>query len=95
MSVFDVEHHEGDVLVVVVELLGLVAELGLHLDDAVEGLVGDHGLEADVQLEEGGGVGLVQQHFVKSCSGTRLGDIMEHAPVELESVHAKPSCDQR
>ena len=60
MSVFDVEHHEGDVLVVVVELLGLVAELGLHLDDAVEGLVGDHGLEADVQLEEGGGVGLVQ-----------------------------------
>ena len=47
MSVFDVEHHEGDVLVVVVELLGLVAELGLHLDDAVEGLVGDHGLEPE------------------------------------------------
>ena len=53
MSVFDVEHHEGDVLVVVVELLGLVAELGLHLDDAVEGLVGDQRLVPDVKLQEG------------------------------------------
>ena len=63
MSVFDVEHHEGDVLVVVVELLGLVAELGLHLDDAVEGLVGDHGLEPDIQLQEGSRVTAVQGHL--------------------------------
>ena len=95
MAIFDVKHHHGNVLVIIVELLRLVAELGLDLNDAVEGLVGDHGLEADVQLEEGGGVGLVQQHFVKSSSGTRLGHILEHAPVEFESVHAKPSCDQR
>ena len=60
MAIFDVKHHHGNVLIIIVELLRLVAELGLDLNDAVEGLVGDHGLEADVQLEEGGGVGLVQ-----------------------------------
>ena len=39
----DVEHHDGDVLVLVVGLLALVEELCLHLDQAVEGLVGDQG----------------------------------------------------
>ena len=39
----DVEHHDGDVLVLVVGLLALVEELCLNLDQAVEGLVGDQG----------------------------------------------------
>ena len=39
----DVEHHDGDVLVLVVGLLALVEELRLHLDQAVERLVGDQG----------------------------------------------------
>ena len=63
MSIFDIEHHEGDVLIVVVEFLGFVAEFSLDLDDAVEGLVGDHRLEPDVQFEEGGGVTTVQAHL--------------------------------
>ena len=59
LAVFHIKHHESDVLVIIVKLLGLVAELSLHLDDAVEGLVGDHRLEPDVQLQEGGGMGLI------------------------------------
>ena len=59
MTIFDIEHHEGDVLIVVVEFLWFVAELSPDLDDAVEGLVGDHRLEPDVQLQEGGGMGLI------------------------------------
>ena len=50
MTVFHIKHHESDVLVVVIELLGLVTELCPHLDDAVEGLVCDHCLESDIQL---------------------------------------------
>lgn len=50
LAVFHIEHHESNVLVIVVKLLGLVAELRLDLDDAVKGLVGDHSLEPDVQL---------------------------------------------
>ena len=63
MAIFDVKHHHGNVLVIIVELLRLVAELGLHLDDAVEGLVGDHSLEPDVQLQEGSRVTAVQSHL--------------------------------
>ena len=91
MSIFNIKHHERDVLVVVVELLGLVAELSLDLDDAVEGLVGQHRLEPDVQLEEGGGVALVQGDVMKASPGARLGHILEHAPVKLELVHSQPS----
>ena len=90
MSVFDVEHHEGDVLVVVIELLGLVAELGLHLDDAVEGLVGDHRLEPDVELEESGGIGLVQGDVVETRPGAGLGHVPEHGAVKLKSLKTKP-----
>ena len=50
MAIFDVEHHQCNVLIIVVELLGLVAELGPDFDDTVEGLVGDHRLEPDIQL---------------------------------------------
>ena len=64
MTVFDVEHHECNVLIVVVEFLWFVAELSPDFDDAVEGLVGDHRLEPDVQLQEGGGVGLIQADMV-------------------------------
>ena len=53
VAVIDVEHHDCNVLVVVVVLLRLVHELCLHLDDAVKGLVGDQGLVPDVQLQEG------------------------------------------
>ena len=63
MAVFHIEHHESYVLVIIVELFGLVAELCLHLDDAVEGLVGDHSLEPDVQLQEGSRVTAVQSHL--------------------------------
>jgi hypothetical protein len=52
ISVADVEHHNGDVLVLVVELARLVHELGLDLDETVEGLVGDEGLVPDVQLQQ-------------------------------------------
>ena len=50
MTVFHIKHHESDVLVVIIKLLGLVTELCPHLDDAVEGLVCDHSLESDIQL---------------------------------------------
>ena len=63
MSVFHIKHHESNVLVIVIKLLGLVAELGLHLDDAVEGLVGDHSLEPDIQLQEGSWVTAIQSHL--------------------------------
>ena len=53
MAVFYIKHHKSDILVIIVKLLGLVAELRPDLDDAVEGLVGDHRLEPDVQFEEG------------------------------------------
>ena len=39
----NVEHHDCNVLVLVVSLLALVEELCLHLDETVEGLVGDKG----------------------------------------------------
>lgn len=64
MSIFNIKHHERYVLVVIVELLGFVAELCLDLDDAVEGLVGEHRLEPDVQLEEGGRIAFVQGDVV-------------------------------
>ena len=64
MSVFYVKHHEGYIFIVIVKLFRLVAELGPHFDDTVECLVGDHGLEPDVELEEGGGLGLVEDHVV-------------------------------
>ena len=63
LSIFHIKHHESNVLVIIVKLLGLVAELSLHLDDAVEGLVGDHSLEPDVQLQEGSRVTAVQSHL--------------------------------
>ena len=50
VAVIDVEHHDGNVLIVVVVLLRLVHELRLHLDDAVKGLVGDQRLVPDIQL---------------------------------------------
>ena len=59
MAIFDIEHHQRNVLVVIVKFLGFVAELSLNLDDAVEGLVGDHRLEPDVQLQKGGRVGFI------------------------------------
>ena len=86
MSILDIKHHQSDVLVIIVKLLRLVAELGSHFDDAVEGLVGDHGLEPDVELEEGGGVGLVQRHLMKPCPRAWLTNVLKHAPVEFESL---------
>ena len=65
MTIFDIEHHEGDVLIVVVEFLWFVAELSPDLDDAVEGLVGDHSLEPDIQLQEGSRVTAVQSNLEK------------------------------
>ena len=53
VAVVDVKHHDSDVLVVIVVLLRLVHELRLHLDYAVEGLVGDQRLVPDVKLQEG------------------------------------------
>ena len=50
VAIIDVEHHDGNVLIVVVVLLRLVHELRLHLDDAVKGLVGDQCLVPDIQL---------------------------------------------
>ena len=95
MSVFYVKHHEGYVFIVIVKLFGLVAELGPHFDDTVECLVGDHGLEPDVELEEGGGLGLVEDHMVKTSSGAGLGHIIKHASVEFETLHPQPTCKFR
>ena len=39
----DIEHHDSDVFILVVCLLALVEELCFHLDETVEGLVGDQG----------------------------------------------------
>ena len=39
----NIEHHDSDVFILVVRLLALVEELCLHLDETVEGLVGDKG----------------------------------------------------
>ena len=39
----DIKHHDSDVFILVVRLLALVEELCLHLDETVEGLVGDKG----------------------------------------------------
>ena len=90
MSILDIKHHQSDVLVIIVKLLRLVAELGSHFDDAVEGLVGDHGLEPDVELQEGGGVGLVQRHVMQPCPRAWLTDVLKHAPVEFESLESEP-----
>ena len=90
MAIFDVEHHQCNVLIIVVELLGLVAELGPDFDDAVEGLVGDHRLEPDVELEESGGIGLVQGDVVETSPGAGLGHVPEHGAVKLKSLKTKP-----
>ena len=91
MSIFDIEHHEGDVLIVVVEFLGFVAEFSLDLDDAVEGLVGDHRLEPDVQLQKSSGVCFIQADMVEPRPRTRLGHVREHRAVELKSLKAEPA----
>ena len=39
----NIKHHDSDVFILVVRLLALVEELCLHLDETVEGLVGDKG----------------------------------------------------
>ena len=91
MAIFDIEHHQGDVLIVVVKFLGFVAELRLNFDDAVESLVGDHRLEPDVQLQKGGGVRFIQADMVESSPGTRLGHVREHGAVKLKSLKTKPT----
>jgi len=77
LVVFHIKHHQRNVLVIIVKLLGLVAKLGLHLDDAVEGLVGDHRLEPDVQLEEGSRVTTVQSHLVQPSPRAGLAHILK------------------
>ena len=39
----NIKHHDSDVLIFVVCLLAFVEELCFHLDETVEGLVGDKG----------------------------------------------------
>jgi len=77
LTVFHIKHHESYVLVIIVKLLGLVAKLGLHLDDAVEGLVGDHGLEPDIQLQEGSRVTAVQGHLMQTSPGAWLAHVLK------------------
>ena len=86
MSIFDIKHHQSNVLVIIVKLFGLVTELSSHFDDAVKWLVGDHGLEPDVELEKGGGVGLVEGHMMEPGPRAWLTNILKHAPVEFESL---------
>jgi len=66
LTIFHIKHHECNIFVIVIKLLGLVAELRLHLDDAVEGLVGDHCLEPDIQLQEGSRVTAVQSNLMET-----------------------------
>ena len=92
MTVFYIKHHESNVLIIIVELFGLVAELCPHLDDAVKGLIGDHGLEPDVELKEGGGLAPVEDHLVETSPGAGLRHVIKHTSVKLETLHSKPSC---
>ena len=48
----DIKHHHRDVFILIVGLRALVEELRLHLDQAVERLVGDESSVASVQLHQ-------------------------------------------
>ena len=39
----NIKHHDSDIFILVVRLLAFVEELCFHLDETVEGLVGDKG----------------------------------------------------
>ena len=91
MSIFDIKHHESNILIIIVKLLGLVAELCPHFDDAVKGLVGNHCLKPDIQLKEGSGVSLVEWHMMNPCPWAWLTHILKHASVEFKSLQTKPS----
>lgn len=78
----DIKHHHCNVLVLVIEFSRFVVELSLDLnqedaisderliltdlDQAVEGLVGDQSLVADVKLEERRGVSPVYNSLVRT-----------------------------
>jgi len=82
----NVKHHDGQVLVIVVELSALVPKLRLHFDDTVEGVGGDESLVAAVQLEQDGRVAAVQIGVVNASPRARLREVLKVAPVELECV---------
>lgn len=82
----NVKHHDCNVRVLIVELSTLVHELCLHLDDAVEGLVGDKGLVADVKLQQGSRMGAVDHGMVFPSPGAGISQVQELAPVKLEAV---------
>ena len=82
----NVKHHDCNVRVLIVELSTLVHELCLHLDDAVEGLVGDKGLVADVKLQQGSRMGTVDHGMVFPSPGAGISQVQELAPVKLEAV---------
>ena len=86
VTVRDVEHHHGDIFILVVVLLALVLELRLDLDEAVEGLVGHEGLVSGVQLDKEGGVGPVDDGLVLAGPGAGVGQVQELTSVELESL---------
>ena len=92
MSIFDVKHHEGYIFIVVVELFWFVAEFSPYFYDAVKCLVSDHGLKADVKLQECRRMSFVELDMMETSSGARLWHIFKHASVELESLHPEPSC---
>ena len=86
VAVRDVEHHDSDVLILVVILLALVPELRLHLDQAIEGLVGDEGLVPRVQLHQEGEVTPVDDGLVLAGPGAGVGEVHELASVELQCL---------
>ena len=86
VSVMNVEHHNSEVFIVIVELPALVPELCLHLDNTVEGVGGDEGLVPAVQLQQGGGVRPVQFGVENTRARTWVGEVLKVTAVELEGV---------
>ena len=94
----NVKHHDCNVWVFIVKLSTLVHELCLHLDDAVEGLVGDKGLVADIKLQQGSWMGAVDYGMVFPGPGAGISQVQELAPVKLEAVRScrsKLECGQQ
>ena len=70
----------------------MVWNLSVDIVDTVDNIYVYVDVSPDVQLEEGGGVGLVEGDVGEPGPGAGLRHIPEHRPVELEPLPAQPAC---